>query len=194
VGVGVAGLPLQFGQLGAEVGAVFARAARQLEHTRGQGDVLAQYSQDGVAIARRGGGNATARVDRQCIEVVSDGRCRHNGGVVRALEEEKQDMAESTVLIAGNRNTSSWTLRAWLALRKSGVSFREHWVDLRAPDAKEQLNQLSPTGLVPVLVHEGDVIWDSLAIAEYASEAFAKGKLWPTDVKRRARARSVAAE
>lgn len=103
-------------------------------------------------------------------------------------------MAESTVLIAGNRNTSSWTLRAWLALRKSGVSFREHWVDLRAPDAKEQLNQLSPTGLVPVLVHEGDVIWDSLAIAEYASEAFAKGKLWPTDVKRRARARSVAAE
>lgn len=103
-------------------------------------------------------------------------------------------MSESIVLIAGNRNTSSWSLRAWLALKKSGVNFQEHWIDLEASDAVAQLANVSPSGLVPVLVHQGVVIWDSLAIAEYASEAFAGGKLWPNDIQQRARARSVAAE
>lgn len=103
-------------------------------------------------------------------------------------------MSESIVLIAGNRNTSSWSLRAWLALRKSNVSFQEHWIDLEGQDAAAQLTKVSPSGLVPVLVHRGEVIWDSLAIAEYASEVFAGGKLWPSDVQQRAMARSVASE
>lgn len=50
----------------------------------------------------------------------------------------------------------------------------------------------SPPGAVPVLVYGDTVIYDSLAIMEYANELCA-GKLLPTNIKRRAHARSLVA-
>ena len=47
---------------------------------------------------------------------------------------------------------------------------------------------------MPVLVDGDLTVWDSLAIAEYLAEKFPDQKLWPQDVKTRARARSVCAE
>ena len=38
---------------------------------------------------------------------------------------------------------------------------------------------MSTTGKVPVLHDDGAVIWDSLAICEYAAELFPDAKLWP---------------
>jgi len=97
-------------------------------------------------------------------------------------------------LTIGNRNYSSWSLRAWLALEATGVDFQEEMVLLGRTDTGTEISKHSPTGLVPVL-RDGDlVIWDSLAIAEYLAEKFPDAGLWPSDPQVRAIARSVASE
>ncbi len=97
-------------------------------------------------------------------------------------------------LILGNKNYSSWSLRAWLCLRKCGVDFEEVLLPLDTAEFKERIASLSPTGRVPVLWHEGRPIWDSLAICEYANEAFAEGSLWPQELASRGLGRSMVAE
>ena len=96
------------------------------------------------------------------------------------------------LLNIGNKNYSSWSLRAWLMLKHAGVDFEELRIPLFTPDSKELLSTHSPSGFVPVL-REGDlVVWDTLAIAEYLYEAHQE--LWPANRAARARARSVSAE
>ena len=97
-------------------------------------------------------------------------------------------------LVIGNRNYSSWSLRAWLALRKAGMSFDTVLLPLDTPEFEERISDYSPSGRVPVLWHDGQCIWDSLAIGEYVNEQFAEGKLWPQDVASRALGRSMVAE
>ena len=79
-------------------------------------------------------------------------------------------------LVIGNRNYSSWSLRAWLALRKTGVEFETILIPLDTPEFTERIAEYSPTGRVPVLWHDGLCVWDSLAIAEYVNEQFADGR------------------
>ena len=98
------------------------------------------------------------------------------------------------LLVIGTKNYSSWSLRAWLVLRKSGAQFEEQRLALDTPRFSEEIAELSPTGRVPVLWHKDLCIWDSLAIAEYANEQFADGALWPQDLQERARARAISAE
>lgn len=94
----------------------------------------------------------------------------------------------------GNRNYSSWSLRAWLVLEATGAAFEEDVVLLGQPDTGTEILKHSPNGLVPAL-RDGDlVIWDSLSIAEYLAEKFPEAGLWPADEKARAVARSVSAE
>ena len=76
-------------------------------------------------------------------------------------------------LYSGTRNASSWAFRAWLALREAGVQFDEEVVDIRRPQRLGNLARIgafSPPAAVPVLVHGDTVIFDSLAIMEYANE------------------------
>src|SRR3990167_2075324 len=100
----------------------------------------------------------------------------------------------SLVLVFGNKNYSSWSLRPWLLLRHFGVPFEERRLPLFKPETVAALKSISPTGCVPVLLDGDFAIWDSLAICEYVSEQFLAGKGWPTDARARARARSLAAE
>ncbi len=97
-------------------------------------------------------------------------------------------------LVIGNRNYSSWSLRAWLALRKSGAAFDTVVIPLDTPEFHQRIADYSPTGRVPVLWHDGNCIWDSLAIGEYANERFAGGSLWPPDATSRGLGRAMAAE
>lgn len=94
-------------------------------------------------------------------------------------------------LIIGNKNYSSWSLRAWLAARASGLVFEEIRVPLFIPGSRERILSHSPSGKVPCLIDHGLPVWDSLAICEYLAE---KAPLWPTDPGARAIARSVSAE
>jgi glutathione S-transferase len=97
-------------------------------------------------------------------------------------------------LVIGDKNTSSWSLRPWLAMRYAGIPFREIGVKLRRPDTPAQILRYSPSGRVPTLIVAGLAIWDSLAILEYLAEAHPEAKLWPEPREARALARSVAAE
>ncbi|MEO1148549.1 MAG: glutathione S-transferase family protein [Cyanobacteria bacterium J06638_22] len=98
------------------------------------------------------------------------------------------------LLIIGNKNYSSWSLRAWLAARKAGMDFEEKRLPLDTPAFFKEIIHYSPTRRVPVLQDKGRVIWDSLAIAEYANDAYAGGTLWPQDAAVRAIARATTAE
>ena len=74
------------------------------------------------------------------------------------------------------------------------MSFDEILVNLGDADFKQQLRSHSKAGKVPVLIHRGIEVWDTLSIIEYLAETFPEAGLWPRDASRRAVARSVSAE
>lgn len=98
------------------------------------------------------------------------------------------------MLYVGDRNLSSWSIRASLIVRQSGLECREEVIFLDRPDTRERILAVSPSGLVPVLHCDGLRIWDSLAIAEYLHERFPDAGIWPKDPARRVHARVVSAE
>ena len=100
----------------------------------------------------------------------------------------------ATTLVIGNKNYSSWSLRPWLLLRHGGVAFAEVLLPLDTPEFEREVGKWSPTRRVPVLHDQGRVVWDSLAICEYANERWLGGRGWPADLARRAVARCAAAE
>lgn len=102
-------------------------------------------------------------------------------------------MVEISIYL-GNKNYSSWSLRAWLALRRTGQEFAEEVIPLREKDSYEHILRYSPSGKVPVLHHKGVVVWDSLAIGEFLAETYPKARLWPRDAAQRAHARAISAE
>jgi len=102
-------------------------------------------------------------------------------------------MARFTIVL-GNKNYSSWSLRAWLALWQTGAPYDEVVIPLERDDTAEAIRQWSPAGKVPVL-RDGDLtVWDSLAIGEYLAEQIPSAGLWPQASRARALARSAVAE
>ena len=102
-------------------------------------------------------------------------------------------MADWTVVI-GNKNYSSWSLRGWLMARIAGIEFDEILVPLDLPDTVASIRKHSPSGKVPVVIHRGLAIWESLAIAEYLNDVKPEAGLWPSSAAARAHARSISAE
>src|SRR4051812_25762606 len=96
------------------------------------------------------------------------------------------------LLVIGNKNYSSWSLRPWLAMKVAGIAFEEKRIPLYGPQAKPQILAHSPAGKVPCLVDGDTTVWDSLAILEYLAEKHRS--LWPSQAGARARARSLSAE
>ncbi len=97
-------------------------------------------------------------------------------------------------LIIGNKNYSSWSLRAWLLLREAGIEFEEHGIALDTPETAAEIAAFNPGGTVPVLQLDELNVWDTLAIAETIAERWPDKKLWPEDADVRAFARSICAE
>ena len=102
-------------------------------------------------------------------------------------------MADFTLVI-GNKNYSSWSLRGWLMARAAGIEFEEIVVPLDLPDTQATIRKHSPSGRVPVLLHRGLAVWESLAIAEYLNDIRPEAGLWPASVSARAHARSISTE
>lgn len=97
-------------------------------------------------------------------------------------------------LIIGPRLFSTWSLRPWLVLKRAGADFETREVWYRTEAEKAELRRLSPSGFVPLLKVEGETIWDTLAISEWAAERYPEARLWPADPTARALARSATAE
>ena len=56
----------------------------------------------------------------------------------------------------GYRTISSWSMRGWLPLKKTGAAFDETLIRYRIPAEKKRLAELSPTARVPLLDHQRD--------------------------------------
>ena len=97
-------------------------------------------------------------------------------------------------LIIGPRTYSTWSLRGWLVMKRTGADFTTVDVRYETQAQKAALRQVSPSGFVPVLKHGDTLIWDTLAIAEWAAETYPEARLWPADPMARALARSATAE
>jgi len=99
-------------------------------------------------------------------------------------------------LVIGTKRWSTWSLRPWLALKRTGAPFTETLIVLRQADHQTEAAILphSPSGMVPALKDGDLLIWDSLAICEYLAEKFPDARLWPADPGLRALARAAASE
>ncbi len=103
-------------------------------------------------------------------------------------------MNDRPILVIGNKNYSSWSMRPWLLMKATGVAFDELRIPLNTPAFDETIRNWSPSARVPALRHRDVTVWDSLAIAEYVNETFLDGRGWPDASAARAHARSISAE
>jgi glutathione S-transferase len=97
-------------------------------------------------------------------------------------------------LVVANKNYSSWSLRAWIAMREFAIPFTETVIALDLPNTQRQIKNHTGAGRLPVLHHGTTTIWESLAILEYLAEKFPDKALWPRSSAARATARAVANE
>ncbi len=95
-------------------------------------------------------------------------------------------------LITANRNYSSWSLRPWLLMKGLGIDFEDRIEPFTKASNYDAFRSFSPTGQVPVLIHEGRTIHDSMGITLYLADRH-EG-VWPTDADARAWAQCAAAE
>jgi glutathione S-transferase len=102
-------------------------------------------------------------------------------------------MSKATLTIA-SKNYGSWSLRGWLLCKMAGLDFEEKSVSTDDPSTRAELLLLSPSFLVPGLVHDGMKVWDTLAIAEYLHEIAPGAGLLPADQGQRAHCRSICGE
>jgi len=102
-------------------------------------------------------------------------------------------MADFT-LVVGNKNYSSWSMRGGLMVRIAGVDVEEIVIPLDRPETPAAIRKHSPSGRVPVLLHRGLAVWESLAIAEYLNDLKPEAGFWPAAVAARAHARSISTE
>jgi glutathione S-transferase len=94
----------------------------------------------------------------------------------------------------GHGSPFSW--RVWLALEHKAIAYELKVLSFTAGDTtKPEFVALNPRHQVPTIVDDGFALWESMAILEYLDERFASGKkLFPGDVKERARIRRLAHE
>lgn len=97
-------------------------------------------------------------------------------------------------LYVGNKNYSSWSMRAWVALKAAGVEFDEELIQFDFPAGNPAIKAISGGGTVPILEHDGLRFGESLAIVEYVAELFPDRRVWPAERKQRALARSYCSE
>ncbi len=98
------------------------------------------------------------------------------------------------ILIIGNKNYSSWSLRPWIFMKHFQLEFTEKWMALFTETTDAQLASYFSNDKVPILMDDSLQVWDTLAILEYLSENYLTGQGWPAEKNARAFARSVSAE
>ena len=90
---------------------------------------------------------------------------------------------------------SSAAYRVRIALNLKGLSYQTipvHLIKNGGEQLSETYRAINPQGLVPVLLHRGHVLTQSLAICEYLDECFEQYPLLPADSLARAQVRSLA--
>lgn len=96
-----------------------------------------------------------------------------------------------------DRAYSSWSLRGHLLLDAFDLPFAVTHAEWPSPEFDALKAEIAPGRTVPALKiggDDGDLVWDSLAMAETLAELHPDLPYWPKDSAARAGARSLAAE
>lgn len=91
-----------------------------------------------------------------------------------------------------NKNYSSWSLRPWVLMKELEIPFQEVMHPFGIEEDWNAYTEFNPSGLVPCLADQDEIIWDSLAIVEFLAEKHAN--VWPTDQIARNWARCATSE
>ena len=86
-----------------------------------------------------------------------------------------------------NTQRCPYARRTRIVLHEKGLDFETYEVDLA--NKSEEFLKASPTGKVPVVVVDGDSIYESNVVNQYLDEVTDGQELMPEDPKRRAHAR-----
>lgn len=95
-------------------------------------------------------------------------------------------------LVIGNKNYSSWSMRAWLLLKWLGCDFKEKLIWLYREDSPAYIRPYSPNGMLPALIDEDIHVWDSFAIILHMADRYPQ--VWPEEPHKRAFVQSICAE
>ena len=98
----------------------------------------------------------------------------HEANVLEFNELKGADrgQAETCTLVIGQKNYSSWSMRAWLLLKMLGMPFTEVTIPLYRTDSRQAVRALGgQTGLVPVLIDRGTPIWDTWPSSSISTRA-----------------------
>jgi glutathione S-transferase len=94
----------------------------------------------------------------------------------------------------GHGSPYGW--RVWLALELKGIPYNLKVLSFQKAETRTpEFIAINPRHTVPTIVDDGHAVWESLAVLEYLDERFTTGpKLFPGDVKERARVRRLIQE
>jgi glutathione S-transferase len=85
----------------------------------------------------------------------------------------------------GRKNSYNVQKVLWV-LAEFNMDYRHHDVGSQAGDLETpEFLVMNPRARVPVLVDQGQAIWESNTIVRYVSAAYGEGSLWPTDPMQR---------
>jgi glutathione S-transferase len=85
--------------------------------------------------------------------------------------------------------TSTCAQKARLVLAEKGLEWKGHLMTLRGDQLDPAYLKLNPNGVVPTLIHDGNVVIESAVIMHYLDEVFPKPALMPEAPLARAKAR-----
>lgn len=89
-----------------------------------------------------------------------------------------------------HHGSSACAAKVRFALAEKQLRWTGHYVDILAGEQfKPEFLALNPKAVVPVLVHNGQIIPESTVICEYAEEAFPDHPIYPSSPVERARVR-----
>jgi glutathione S-transferase len=86
-----------------------------------------------------------------------------------------------------NTQRCPYARRTRIVLHEKGIDFETHEVDLA--NKSEKFLSVSPTGKVPVIVVDGESIYESNVVNQYLDEVTDEPRLMPEDPRLRAHAR-----
>lgn len=98
-------------------------------------------------------------------------------------------------LAIGDRSYSSWSLRGWLLFEKFSIPVKVRTAVLYTDDLPRLLSDFAPARQVPAIrTPSGEVVGESIAIAETLAERHPDAGIWPADPAARMMARYMVAE
>src|SRR5262245_22524564 len=100
----------------------------------------------------------------------------------------REGMPDGLTLYDSHGSPCARRVRA--VLLEKGLTWTTRLVDLTRMEQKgPEYLELNPNGVVPTLVHDGRVIYESNVITEYVDDVFPGPRLYPADPWERAQAK-----